>query len=815
MKLSNPVYKAIMQKFAKMAFGITGIHFKFIEIPKTENELGYTTSDRKIYITRHHPMMNKLSFVETIMFLKGLFAHEVLHQILTDFNAFESLLNTLDKYERDIFATIFNIMEDPAIEWQSRYQYGENLCKALYFLISTTYKESSPINAKQSPLEQYLTAFIHYGDGGYVKGEFTSEEAEEIFYDTVSVFDKAMSERNGNKRVILAYEVFQKTKPLWEELVEDSKKAEEFMKQLADFMNKMGKSSSPSGGGGATSDCGEEDDGSDDGLPESVKRKVAKRQITVSKRNSKNLSEETEISSTSDSSPKSGSDSSDESAEENSSTSEVTTSEPSDNNSLSDEEEGKEKKDTDNDSDDTDSDLSSSNTNDTEDGDEDDDSDSSSAVSNNGDIDEETTEDSNASNGGNTSEANNDIDGFEDSDSSKGTDDLNNSDESNNEADKDDTDDADDTDKSSKDTSSIDAEEDSSKSNSSSLNNDNHENKNTNNTPSHPNVPKELDGVGDIEEDEFELTDDDIADILEEVNKARESSEVESAKSRAYNSESLDIPEVSLNYKGASCKNFRVKNSTTNGVYTYNAIVASMRRGINVLTGQLKRIFLNDRGERKFANTGRLNIKRLQSGQLTTHVFEQRREPKNKQDICVMFLVDESGSMGGNKTECAKKCAIGLAEVFNNLKIPVAVMGFTADTQGFDVVHYHYMHFRNSLDDRIKLLNIKARANNFDGYSIRYATEMLKKRREEHKLLIIISDGSPACNYYGWSSGISDTTQAIKEAAKVADVIGVAIDQSAVDVLSSMYKQHFVQCTKVEQLFESLGAVIKDKIRGW
>lgn len=783
MKLPNSTFKPMLRKFETMAFGITGARFKLIEIPESEKELAYTSSERKIFITRYNKIfMESLPFVETVMFLKGLFAHEVLHQLLTDFREFEHILSTMDRYEKKIFACIFNIMEDPAIEWQSKSQYGESLCKALYFMISEVYKKSTPLDSRASPLEQYLTAFIHYGDGGYVKGEFTSEEAESIFYETLPIFDEAICEKNGKRRLTLAYEVFQKTRPLWEREVEDANtRAAKFMEQLEDFMNEMGKSSTPSSGGGVTSNCG--DDSDEEDIPASLKRKVLRRKLTASKKASdsdesegddegsssfENTSEDISGSTVSNSDDGEGGDDSD-----------TPSSASSDDEGFDD---SSEEIDADSSSSETDGEIDSS----TKDESADNENSASSSSNTNSDDDTSSSEDTESSDSGNSGSEETE----QESDQSDETDDV------------------------SAETGS-DSQNDSETSDSSSSGKSDKKNDSNTNTPTHPEVPDELEGIGEIEEDEFELTDDDIADILEEIESAKTSESVEAAEKRAYNAESLDIPSVSLNYKGATCKNIRVKNSTTNGVYTYNAVVAQMRRGINVLTGQLKRIFLNDRGERKFANTGTLNIKRLQSGQMTTHVFEQRREPKNKQDICVMLLVDESGSMMGTKTKCAMKCAIGLAEVFNNLKIPVAVMGFTADTLNSDVVHYHYMHFRNTLDDRIKLLNITDRCNNFDGYSIRYATETLKKRREEHKLLIIISDGCPACRYYSYAGGISDTTQAIKEAAKVADVIGVAIDQGAVDVLRSMYKQHFVQCTKVEQLFDNLGSVIKDKIKGW
>ena len=181
-----------------------------------------------------------------------------------------------------------------------------------------------------------------------------------------------------------------------------------------------------------------------------------------------------------------------------------------------------------------------------------------------------------------------------------------------------------------------------------------------------------------------------------------------------------------------------------------------------------------------------------------------------------MLLIDESGSMCGDRTQCARVAAIGLAEVFGNLNIPISIIGFTADESRHSAVHYHYLHWKNTQKERLKLLGLTARKNNFDGYSIRYASQLLAKRPEKNKLMIVISDGQPACHYYpSMLTGVTDTSQAIREASKKVDIIGVAIDNSDTEILYGMYKNHFVHIANVRELFSQLSGVIKNKIKKW
>jgi nitric oxide reductase activation protein len=182
-------------------------------------------------------------------------------------------------------------------------------------------------------------------------------------------------------------------------------------------------------------------------------------------------------------------------------------------------------------------------------------------------------------------------------------------------------------------------------------------------------------------------------------------------------------------------------------------------------------------------------------------VFDRRVAPTNKSNFCVELLVDESGSMSSNnKALSARECCIALSEVFANLNIPVYVIGFTADTRGHDIVHNHYLTWKNTHNERLKLLNITARANNCDGYSIRYATEVIKKNRSQNKLLIVLSDGAPS-DYSSHKEAVEDVKSAVNWArSKKIDVTSIFFGNqyerdSQIDLYNEMYGTgHIISC---------------------
>lgn len=318
--------------------------------------------------------------------------------------------------------------------------------------------------------------------------------------------------------------------------------------------------------------------------------------------------------------------------------------------------------------------------------------------------------------------------------------------------------------------------------------------------------------------EDYVLTDDDFTSIETEVKNCLD--DVKREESDASKEEATPLPDFEITSsrigKAATCLNRRVKvDDVERAMELYGNLMTKLRPGVNSLYGRLRNIFQNDLEVTDYRSSGKLNFKRVNSGRMTARVFDKHRLPSEKAKTAVMILVDESGSMSGSNARTAKETAIALSETFYRLNIPTYVIGFTADTSGADAVHNHYVTWKNSMNERLRLLDITARCNNFDGYSIRYGGEILKRANAEHKLMIVVSDGSPACSYYYGLSGVADTKDAIRSVRKDADVLGVLIGPYDVEDLQSMYGNDFINVKHVDELFASIAKRIVHIVNKW
>ena len=281
--------------------------------------------------------------------------------------------------------------------------------------------------------------------------------------------------------------------------------------------------------------------------------------------------------------------------------------------------------------------------------------------------------------------------------------------------------------------------------------------------------------------------------------------------------DTMDLPVVIPKANGGVPMTLRVLNRKpeleTGDERSYARLLSRVSRDIRMLTSALKNIFRADYEEYIHSTAGSYQLKR-DLDHTSVKVFDRKKERKNTDDLAVTILVDISGSMRGNKIALARSCTVTLAETFAALKIPCYIMGFTADTAGAQAVHEHYVTWANSPKERISLVKIQAQANNDDGYSIRYATQLLKKKPAEHKLLFVISDGAPACRRYQRTDGIKDTSAAILEARKAGvTIFGVGIGVCAYQELKGMYRGDYINVRDVSELTGALAKQLKRTIK--
>lgn len=317
------------------------------------------------------------------------------------------------------------------------------------------------------------------------------------------------------------------------------------------------------------------------------------------------------------------------------------------------------------------------------------------------------------------------------------------------------------------------------------------------------------------EDDLYELSPEDLQSILEEINSVDDDCNPEAFEGDLdeFTETSEEVKEFKLKVEN---KMMDVGDIMSMQTMYYNVIdeVGDIIRSLN---RSLKKIFREDVENKDYTTTGRLSMKRISSGKQTARVFEKVRQPKNKQQMKVCVLVDESGSMSSlNKAVTAKKTAIILAEVFGKLNIPMSVMGFTTHLNGYHVNHHHYLHWDNSPVNRLKLLNISANGGNYDAFAVRTAAKMMKKKKSVYDILIIISDGEPSFGLGKRGERLTDLANAVHQTKKqVKNIIGIGLGDIDVKTFEKFYGNDFIHVPNINDLPISLTNAIKRMVKKW
>jgi len=676
MGIRPPVWEALKGRFSRMAIGLHGYSLRIITLPETSDEIGMTDSKKNVYLNPCHELAKQLTEPEAVMFMMGVFAHEDMHQQLTDFTLFENATKKKPVHEQEVFHMICNIVEDPAIEHFASGFFGGKLLDAMYFMVMHVYRQSKPIDEARIASEQFFAAMIQYGDGGMLKGEFTFPEARRTFREIIPLFDKAIDSIDSRRRLGYMEQIFEISRPLWIDEIEA-------LKELMGLLKKLGKAHASSSGSGNPD--------FKPGAAEAEETKTEKRRKVTFRRISKEEAEEIK--------------------KEGGADGEIP--EEVDIEVL--------------------------------------------LVEGGGDEPEEEGEKL-AGTGGEPDDPKED-------ESDKNENILT--------------------------ITAVVPEEDSGEENADSD-----------------------DESGEISEEEFSLSEEKLKEIADEVKAMLLEAEADKLEQSEADNEPIDVPELDKRYKGVRCQNRRVELSQPEEMAAaYAEVVQSIAGNIAILTSQFKRIFKADTEERERRTSGRLNIKRLTTGTPGSRVFDRKRLPGNKRDTAIIILIDESGSMGGMKIKVARLTAILLAEVFAKVGITVKIIGFT-DDHG-KPRHYHYGSWKNTPQDRMKLLNISSKLDNFDGYSIRYCGELLKKRPESHKMLIVVSDGCPASYAYRGNEGIADTRNAVREVSKLAKVFGVLIGNIGAEAHHIMYGNDLLHISNINELPQRLAKKISTTIKNW
>ena len=678
--------------------------------------LGYTSKDGIIHVARDHDFFNRVTEPEVRIMQMGINVHEAMHQVFTDFDETECILREISDYQqKDLFMTIVNLIEDPAIENFADQIVGGPALDALYFTIDRCYDLAIPVSehAETNPLStawyEYMTALVHFGDGGLVKGDFTSQAARRCFDRTIGLVYQAINEPDGKKRVHIAEEIFQTALRIltpingWNASL-----------CMSDLTNATGKRSTNGNGEGRkaanVSDSSKRSERRNKARKQSMEKEKEKMQDQLKEdAGITDRQEETE-------NPEEG-----ESLDVKNSPG-----------AAGDEAETEKK---------------ASTTTQAESG----------ADDASGTVPEETTGQSAGT-----------------SEESSGTD-----------------------------------------------TNKNHtggEDENEEPIPGDKSGEEQRDlaskDMEDLEAEPEAIDPETLAEQLDSLMESYEDTCGKSAGQEITTAMNEAAKEIAANHKQFSDvipDDMVVEDSDPELYAKYSQRAAVIYEPLIV---KLKKIFQDDCSRKMYTQSGMVSLKRASAGRVTSRLFERKRLPSDKADMCLMLLVDCSGSMRGEKTTAAIITATAIAETMAYFRIPTYCMGF--HTTSSEVEQLHFIQWNNTLPERETLPYIEGNGGNFDSYSIRYATELLKQRREKHKLMNIISDGLPSA-YFSGSEGIRQNTLAIEDARKEKiQVFGTAIGKQNNKDFTKMYgKDFYMNVQDFELLAGQTAEMIKKIVQDW
>ncbi|WP_328223478.1 cobaltochelatase CobT-related protein [Aeromonas caviae] len=251
-------------------------------------------------------------------------------------------------------------------------------------------------------------------------------------------------------------------------------------------------------------------------------------------------------------------------------------------------------------------------------------------------------------------------------------------------------------------------------------------------------------------------------------------------------------------------------------------IEALTKSQVGVMQNSLQRALVSKNKSywRSSQESGRINpssLARLYVGD--TRVFRRKVEHRSK-SFDVTLLIDCSGSMHHgtgslSRFQTAMVAAYAMGDTLHRIGVNFEILGFTTKphtgewgetcrkemgTHGitFGRIDWLYMPIFKSFEERWgpkQMERIGAAFHvedflreNVDGESVQIAAQRLIGQRSEGKMLVVLSDGAPACHTYDRTALNRHLSKSIKSAERAGiKVIGVGIDTDSVSRYYSDY----------------------------
>lgn len=243
--------------------------------------------------------------------------------------------------------------------------------------------------------------------------------------------------------------------------------------------------------------------------------------------------------------------------------------------------------------------------------------------------------------------------------------------------------------------------------------------------------------------------------------------------------------------------------------------VAEARKKSSVFARRLRSLLNAKAQNRRLPDqeSGRLdssNLYGVRTGNL--RVFERTRKGEAI-NTAITILVDHSGSMAGKSTLDAQEACAFISAALDKIGVPFEVIGFSAyfkngyiDESGYglleDLVHTVYKGFDEPLRKVEGSFHFQAGANNADGDSLLWAAKRIAKRKEDRKIIVVISDGDPAHYSYQDPEGrLRDVVSLLAENG--IDTVGVGVGRDGKAAVERFY-EYTASCLNSTDLSKTL-----------
>lgn len=156
------------------------------------------------------------------------------------------------------------------------------------------------------------------------------------------------------------------------------------------------------------------------------------------------------------------------------------------------------------------------------------------------------------------------------------------------------------------------------------------------------------------------------------------------------------------------------------------------------------------------------------------------REGEVKTDkVAVCVLIDESGSMGGDRIRAARDTAILINEAIGQVpNVELFIYGHSGDMKRPYSTEM-YVYKEKGYNPRFSLGSCRARSQNRDGIAILETAKRVRKQTKNPVLFFILSDGAPCAGAYGGSSAMNHVKSCVTKTEQLGfNVIQVCINHS-------------------------------------